>query len=256
MLIGYAAAIALLASPDYVAVRRRHIAMAIGGVVVGLAATPLIRAPLNHLYPLTLLVASVDWLGPYFWWRIAAGSQLLGTLATDVPHDPGPETDRVLEDLELAVQASAHADLAASAWALAKLANAYRSLGRPEDLRRTSDALLRTAQEVDNDRMKAWALDYRGAAYSLEDEPAEAHLVWQESLLLANQQGDDRHRLLLLANIAWAEVELDRTNDARRTYASALDLAERLDNTDMAFHLRHALRNVGASESGSPGNGC
>jgi len=253
MIAGYALALVLLVSPDYVGVRKRHIVLAIGVVVVSIVALPLMRSPLNHLLPLGLLLAGVAWLTGYLWWRVSVGNRLLGTLASDVPGDPGTETNRVLEDLELALQRSTHIDLAASAWALDTLAYAYRGLGRPEDLRRTSDAYLRTAEEVKSDRMKAWALDYVGAAHSLEDVQARANLVWQESLVLANQQGDDRHKLLLLANIAWAEGELDRADDAQRTYASALDLAERLGNTEMASRLRNAISLVRPSESGSAG---
>ena len=254
MIMGCAGSLVLLVSPDYVGVRKKHIALAIVGVVGSLIALPLIRAPLNHLVPLALLLAGLAWLSGYLWWRVRSGNQLLGTLARDVPPDPGPETDRVLEALELALRNSTHVDLDASARALARLANAYRTLGRREDLRRISDAFLRTADEVQNDRMKAWALDYLGAAHYLENDPALANVLWQESLLLANQQGDDRHKLRLLASIARAEVELDRSEDAERTYASALDLAERLGITEMAARLRHELSLVGPSESGGTSN--
>lgn len=247
--IGVAATFVFLVPPDYIAVRNRHVLFAIGAFVVSLIALPLIRPPLSHVFPLGVLLASLVWLGSYLLWRVSVGNRVLETLASDVPHDSGPQTGRVLEDLEAVLQNSTHTDLAASARALAKLADAYWRLRRPEDLRRTSDTYLRVAEEVNNDRMKAWALDCLGFVYCLEDDPAQASRAWQESLRLANQQRDDRHKLLLLANIGWAEVELDRTDDAQRTYASALDLAERLGNTEMTSRLRHALSLVRPSAS-------
>jgi len=252
MVVGTAWAIVQLISPDYVQVRSSHTLIATGTVLVSIIALPLIRPPLNHLPALALLLAGLIWLTTYFRWRLSVGKRVLGTLAAIVPSDPGPDTDQALEELEHAVQNSAHTDLTASARALAKLADAYARLERGEDLRRTSEAYLRTAEEVKSDRMKSWALDYLGVALSLRDDPASANRVWQESISLANHQGDERHRLRLLVNIGWAEVELDRWEDAQRTYTSALQVAERLGQVEMASYVRDRLNFVRGSESGSP----
>jgi hypothetical protein len=250
MIVGCAGSIVLWVAPDQVAVSKRHIAIALAAAGISLTALPFVRAPLNHLPFLAVLLASISWLVGYFVWRMRIGSQLLATLTRDVRVDEGPETDLLLRDLETALSNNLHRDLAASKGALAKLANAYTKLGRRDDLRRTADAYLGVAEDVDNDRMKAWALHHMGSSWVLGGDLGEADRVWRQALRLAEQQSDDPHRVRLLGDIAWIEAEMDKPGDSRATYLSAIDLADRLGDAEMASRLRH---DVGApSQARSP----
>jgi len=248
-MVGFSGALVLSATPDRVGVRKRFIVFTIGVAALSLVSVPMIRPPLNHILPLTFLLASLVWLIGYLWWRIRTGNQLLATLARVVPPDPGPETDRALADLELALRNNLHRDIAASGRALNKLAIAYAKFSRKDDLRRIADQLMRTAEEVDNDAMRARALEYLGFASFLEDDVMHANRLWRESLQLTNQQRNDAHSLRLLANIAGSDAELGRLGDAERTYLSAISLAQRLGSSDAEAELREAMNRVETAQS-------
>ena len=90
--------------------------------------------------------------------------------------------------------------------------------------------------------MKERALHHLGTVASLGGDYVKAIRLWRESLQLADEQHNDRHKLRLLLNVAWAEGQLEKLDDSQRTYSSALDLAERLGDTEAVFHIRNAAR--------------
>jgi hypothetical protein len=251
MIVGIASLFVLWLAPDHVAVTKGHIAVALGAAGISLVALPLVRAPLNHGPFLAVLLASLTWLAGYVVWRIRIGSQLLVTLSRDVKASASRETDLLIQDWELALSRNLHRDLAASRGALAKLAGAYTELSRRDDLRRIADVYLGVAEDVDNDRMKAWALHHLGSTLVLGGDLKEADRVWRQALQVSERQSDDRHTARLLGNIAWIEAQMDKPVDSQRTYRLAIKLAEHLGDADLASQLKH---DVNASKSNYQSN--
>jgi hypothetical protein len=238
LVVGYASLLAASA-PDHLAVKKVHVVVALAAAIISLVALPFVGEPLNHLPFLVVLLASLIWITEYVVWRVRIGSRLIATLSRDMQAGASVENDLLLGDWELALSRSLHRDLSASWTALAKLASAYSTLGRQDDLRRIADEYLRMAEDVDNNRMKSWALHHRGSSLFLAGDLMDADRLWRQALQLAEQESDDRHSARLLGYIAGLEAQMDKSADSQRTYRSAIELADRLGDAALAYMLRH-----------------